>query len=644
MSVKKVLFRCCAVLSSLIVLPCSSINPLSDFQSLGLNAAQSVKRAISNQTDLWINADSIDDGGVYFIRNAGNSNLVWDVPNSNYNDGTAPILYGSNGWGNQRFVVHKQAKYGDDIYYTITPLGSPNSTLRLNSNSENETMKLGNDNNSSLEGFLSNKFFIKKSNYGYTISTGVSTFGKYIIPKDGSVSSNNTLVQKTVSNATSNRNYQWLFCKTDTLGNDLKNKIYINGTNTQYFNLTPPSTGEFIIETEKYGSTNIDTYLELYNQNNDKRLAYNDDIGGTSNRYSRITYNFTDLTDVKVRVRGYSSNDVGYVYLTLRPKNALYFAGVYDYDKNNNDRPGSLNNVKPYFPNYYIEVQGNRGKSAILETAANGKKKINCEYFVFSGHGYSNAAGVEFYNGTASESFMYYEIPDLTGTKIAVWMTCHGARNYFKNNVDLTSMAYESVKKGADYSLGYVGTIYDTTQRAFPENFFEALNNGMTIPDAVNQATEWVKGDNWWYWTFFGQFSDDFKNPILYEKGDALKSNCGSGSYDDDKNKSKKENILESASNHRVYVDNTTNNESQNSVIELSEFSSTKATNNNSYNPQYVFKTNYLGREIELGFDCDSETGHVTYYNLTSNSIISSSEFETMMGDPSESVLFSIAQ
>lgn len=65
MSVKKVLFRCCAVLSSLIVLPCSSINPLSDFQSLGLNAAQSVKRAISNQTDLWINADSIDDGGVY---------------------------------------------------------------------------------------------------------------------------------------------------------------------------------------------------------------------------------------------------------------------------------------------------------------------------------------------------------------------------------------------------------------------------------------------------------------------------------------------------------------------------------------------------------------------------------------------------
>lgn len=74
--------------------------------------------------------------GVYFIKNASNSNLVWDIPNSNYNNGTAPILYNSNGWGNQRFVIHKQARYGNDIYYTITPLYSPNSTLSLNSNNE----------------------------------------------------------------------------------------------------------------------------------------------------------------------------------------------------------------------------------------------------------------------------------------------------------------------------------------------------------------------------------------------------------------------------------------------------------------------------------------------------------------------------
>lgn len=526
------------------------------------------------------------------------------------------------------------------MYYTITPINSPDSTLRLENNNENATLKLGKDSNTSLEGFLSNKFIIEKSKYGYTISSGVSTFGKYIIPKDGSVSSNNTLVQKTISDATTNKNYQWLFCKTDTLGNDLKNKIYINGTNTQYFNLTPPSTGDFIIETEKCGSVIVDTYLELCDQNNNV-LASSDDIFGSSNRYSRITYNFSNLNNLKVRVRGYNSRAVGCVYLTLRPKNALYFAGVYDFDKNNNDRPSSLNNVKPYFPNYYIEVQGNRGKSAILEEAPNGKKKINCEYFVFSGHGYSNAAGVEFYNSTSPEGFTYNDIPNMNGTKIAIWMTCHGARNYFKNGIsgDKTSMAYESVKNGADYSLGYVGTIYDTTQRSFPENFFEALNNGMSIPDAVDQATQWVKDDNWWWWTFFGQFADDFKNPILYKNGDSLKAECGDGNYDDDKKKSNTAKIVGSLSSNKLYVDNTSQN--QNSVIELSNITSYN-TNNSSYNPQYVFKANYLGAEIELGFDCNPETNNVTYYNLTYNSVITSVEFETMMGNPSQSVLFSI--
>ncbi len=637
---KKKLFKCCGLVSVLVVLLCSSFHSLVDCPTNDLKKTSS-KRAISNQTELWTNVDEIDDGGVYFIRNAGNDSLVWDIPNSNYSDGTAPILYSSNGWGNQRFVVHEQTEYDDKMYYTITPLNSPSSSLRLENNNENGTLKLGKDSNTSLEGFLSNKFIIEKSNYGYTISSGVSTFGKYIIPKDGNLSSNNTLVQKTVSNAKTNKNYQWLFCKTDTLGNDLKNKIYINGTNTQYFNLTPPSTGEFIIETEKYGSTTVDTYLELCNQNN-YVLASSDDIS-TFSRYSRITYNFSNLNDLKVRVRGYNSSAVGYVYLTLRPNNPLYFAGVYDFDKNNNDRLSSLNNVKPYFPDYYIEVQGNRGKSAILEEAPNGKKKINCEYFVFSGHGYSNAAGVEFYNATSPEGLMYSDIPNMSGTKIAIWMSCHGARNYFKSGTsgEKTSMAYETVKNGADYSLGYVGTIYDTTQRSFPENFFESLNNGTSIPEAVNQATQWVKNENWWWWTFFGQFADDFNNPVLYKNGDSLKLDCGDGNYDDDKKKSNVAKIFDSLKSNTLYVDNTSQN--QNFAIELSSITSRKS-NNNLYDPQYVFKTNYCGDEIEMGFDCNPETGIVTYYNLTYNTIITSVEFETMMGNPSQSVLSSVNQ
>lgn len=81
----------------MIVLTYSSINPFSNFNIFEVTTNQSVKQAISNQTELWTNVDSLDDWGVYFIKNAGNSNFVWDIPNSNYNNGTAPILYNSNG-------------------------------------------------------------------------------------------------------------------------------------------------------------------------------------------------------------------------------------------------------------------------------------------------------------------------------------------------------------------------------------------------------------------------------------------------------------------------------------------------------------------------------------------------------------------
>lgn len=137
-------------ISSLALLACFSLASASEMQTLMPASHSSVKHAVSEQTQLWTNADKIDDGGVYFIRNANNSNFVWDMPNNNYSDGTAPILYSSTGWGNQRFIVHEQTKYGGKMYYTITPLYSPKSTLKLGSNNENDTLKLGKDNNTSL--------------------------------------------------------------------------------------------------------------------------------------------------------------------------------------------------------------------------------------------------------------------------------------------------------------------------------------------------------------------------------------------------------------------------------------------------------------------------------------------------------------
>ena len=624
------------ILFLLLIAPMLCSNSFSTNYTTDQSLQKTIKKAYSEQDALFTNVDKIDDGAVYFIRNAANTDYVWDMPNGNYKEGTEPILYVSKGWGNQRFIIHEEAFYEGKQYYTITPLYAPDKTLRVSDKNDNKNLVLGSDKNTSLVNFLSNKFTIEKSKYGFTVSTGVSNFEKYIVPKNGNIANDVKLEQVTATNIANTKSSQWEFWKTDTLGVDLENKIKINGDWTHYFNLTPPSLGEFIIETKQYGSDLVDTYLELYDANGSNRLAYSDDIDNGNNRYSRITYNFTSLDDVQVRVRGYNSNENGYVYITLRPKNPLYFAGVYDFDKkNNNDRPSTLKDTQQFLSNYYLNVQSNRGKKAILEIAPNGKRKINSDYFVFSGHGYNNCAGVEFYNSTQHEGFIWDEIPSLTGTKIAMWMTCHGARNYFKydSSSQMTSMAYQSVLMGADYSLGYVGQIYDTTQRAFPKKFFEALKTN-SIPDAVTIATQKTIDANWWYWTFFGSLNDDFKNPILYKKGDSLKTSCGNGDYDSGKkDKSVNEKIFTKLSNNG-YIMNVDSSKSELLTLNL-----TSSNSNMESSFPYKFISNYEGKIFKLGFDCDENTGKVIYYDFSSNCEISSEEFELYMGNPTKNIL-----
>ena len=593
----------------------------------------------SNVVPLFTPVNEIEDGAVYFIRNANNTNLVWDMPNANTSVGTTPILYGSTGWGNQRFIVRKEALYNNEMYYTIVPLYAPDKTLRLDSNNENELISLGYDKNTSLENFLSNKFIIQQvpGTTKFVIKSGVSTFGKYIIPTNDNVASGNTLSQKTTSIALTNPKYQWEFLKTDTLGLDLKNQVYINGTNTLYFNLTPPSTGKYIIETFDNNNDDLDTYLELYD-NNGTLLSYNDD--GTNNYHAKIIYDFSSTDDCSIRLRGYDDeDDFGYTYLIFRPEKELFFSAVYDFNKNNNDRPGSLEATKQQLPGYYVNIQANQGKAAALEIAANGKTKMNSEYYVFSGHGYSNVAGVEFYNSVESEGFSWYEIPNMNGTKIAIWMTCHGARNYFKNGSsgEMTSMAFRTIEQGADYSLGYVGTIYDTTQRMFPSKFFEALNTnqGISIEQAIATATQWTINNNWWWWTFFGSANDDFKNPIIYKKNDTLRLTCGNGIYTDDKKTTS--NVLLNINEAGLYKNGY--------IVNTNEPISTTITYNKSSLENeipYKFITKYENSIIKLGFIPDENTRTTKYYNLSEGKEITSTEFEIKMGSATQNILHAL--
>ena len=585
----------------------------------------------NKRNTLFTNSETLENGAVYFIRSSANNNYLWDMPNGNTDNGTQPILCDYNGFGNQRFILREEAEYENKMYYTIIPLYAPSKTLKIENSNDNVFLTLSSNNNNSYSNFLSNKFIIEKTNTGYKISTGSSTFTKYLCVQDNLVQTYNKIEQIECSNPDSNLFCNWEFCKTDSLGLDLLNKVYIDRTSISYFNITPPTLGEYIIETGKCGLRNIDTYLQIYDGNN--LIAFNDDIDGANNRYSKISINFNNYSDLSVRVRGYTTNDIGNIYLVFRPKYPLYFSAMYDYDKNNNDRPSTLESIKESLPNHYIEVQANRGKNAILDFAPNGKQKINSEYYVFSGHGFSNASGVEFYNGSNSEGaitegLMWDEIPSMNGTKIALWMSCHSARNYFKNeniNTQMTSMAYQTTYMGAEYSLGYVGTIYDTTQRDFPKNFFDAVQNN-SIKDAIDIATEKTINDNWWWWNFFGKFNDDFNNPIIYKKGDSLKDSCGNGNYENDKKGVSNPTI---DLNNYTYINNT-NKSIDNIDNEISKFEKQFS---------HRFLTTIKNQIIKLAFKCNYSNGDVIYFNLSEKKEISSNEFELLMGTPSDEII-----
>lgn len=80
MSVHRTSRKFCVFISLLTVFSTFSVNfafVSNPFMKQNFNG---VKKAISEQTELWNNVDKIDDGGVYFIKSASNNNLVWDIP------------------------------------------------------------------------------------------------------------------------------------------------------------------------------------------------------------------------------------------------------------------------------------------------------------------------------------------------------------------------------------------------------------------------------------------------------------------------------------------------------------------------------------------------------------------------------------
>lgn len=366
------------------------------------------------------------------------------------------------------------------------------------------------------ESLLSDKFVFEyiPSRGTFRISSGAGIYSKYLTTSGFSTNPGTNIVQKSYLSSYY-KNFEWYLTKTDSLGLNVKNVVQIYGTSEYGYNLTIQREGVYVIETVSHNGSNVDTVLTLKSTSN-QVLSSNDNNGGSV--FSKITYNFTQKGDYWVRVKGANTSQYGPISIQLRPEKELFFNTIWD-PVLQLDNVTELNSSIATWQSmgYYANVLANMDQSSIYEQTLSGKMKMNNDYYIFWGHGTSGS--VWFYNGPNSndnQNLTAMELPlDLSSQIASVWLTCHGASladfdGYF------TSMARESVIRGAEYSVGWRGEI--SSGGVWLSNYIEALANGFTELAAVYQANEATKYDIWPLWLTAWMTNNDLWNPVVYRK------------------------------------------------------------------------------------------------------------------------------
>ncbi len=464
-------------------------------------------------------ASSIEDNAVYFLVNAANTSITLDVPNCNYNDGTNMIAWTSLGWGNQRFILRKQFNYTVNNVlcdtYRMIPLDKQEKVLAIQDDSDlsNKFLQVQSERYSDAK-LMSDKYIFQyhQSTNSFKILTGASSFTK-CLALNGSSSSGTQIIQTdVVSNNDSMQ--RWKLIKTDTLGMNNKREAYIVGTNSIRYNLTIPQAGTYVIETLAYENNNVSTFLSLNTTSNSTIV----NTQNNSTQYAAIEYTFNSPGDYSIVLRGKNQQQMGNVYINFRPKKEIYINTIWDPVLQLDNVSGILNTRGQWAQKgYFLNVLANIDKTSIYETLPTNQTKMNNDYYVFWGHG--NPDGVFYYNGLTSDDKNYLraiQLPsNLNNLKEAVWVTCGGAG---LNNINgyYTSMARETVVRGADYSIGWRGDLGNGG--VWLMNYFDALFNNYSGVNAAYQATLATRRDLWPMWQAYlaGNDNNDIWNPIVY--------------------------------------------------------------------------------------------------------------------------------
>lgn len=497
----------------------SSAKITNEYDTNSFHKDIAYNRVEGNQSTLWTPVSSIEDGAVYMIRSSENTNLYWDLTGGYLTNGTQVQLYNLNYSHAQKFYFKKQFDVNGCHSYRLSPLFSYDKILRINSNADNEILNIADEEYSDIHLFSDKICLLPTQNdpTKFYISTCFDGIFASMLTVD-SLSSGKKIKQKNVDSYFINP-HTWEIVKTDYIGLNVGNKTYVDGLNEFRYVARVPHLGKYTIETRTYNNTPVDTYLRLVRDSDNTQVAQNDDGGIGVN--ALITYEFTTIEEFSVLVRGYSSNTQGYCFVVLRPQKTMYLTGTYDIDNQKIDRISSLNNSKEHILNlgYFPEVYANLNHDTVFNDSDwEDKKKIDRDYYLFYGHGGNDGDASVYFDGANPDWTFYYSLPNFIYADVVIWMICNGG-NYDPENGKNHCMAYDTISKGANYSVGFKGEIYNLTCDKFIPKLFEALKTNV-LSDALPIASSYAIQSNLFWWAYFGHSHCDIAHPILFSNED----------------------------------------------------------------------------------------------------------------------------
>lgn len=473
------------------------------------------------EKDLWTPVSEIEDGAVYMIRSAENPNLYWDVRNGVFSVGTPIQLYDYNCSASQKFYFKKQFSLHSSTY-SLSPLYAYDRTLRFPQNKTNDVLKIGNieykEDNDNL--FFSDKLRFEPCEDNP--KRFVIYYEKDVNGKRSYVTSDSLVSGKEIINVDRNtfeaRRTVWEIVKTDYLGLNVGNRVKLCGAATFRFVAKVPYPGRYVIETKKYSTKSYNTILRLVRDEDGVTVASDDNSGDEKN--AKILYYFPDAGEYSVYLSGYDGFDMGSCYLILRPEKTVYMSGCYCIrGEEHIESVTTLQKTQKHLREmgYFPEVYVNRGYETVFQDSDweqdsefEDTIKADKDYYVYYGHGSETSRFVYFYNESYPDFFYSRQLPALDNTNLIVWMACCAGDNQ-KGKDD--SMAYQSVKNGAKYSIGFPGNIYNLSGDTFLPALFEALKT-QEVPKALKAAVEKTRKENWFYFIINGD--DTILKPNLF--------------------------------------------------------------------------------------------------------------------------------